>query len=130
MIIWSGNLPEEVTWYLHRIEGGWNWIILLVVAFQFVLPFLLLLSRRTKRRVRALVALGIMIMVIHLFEMFWRVMPSFHPEGLTVHWLDLAAPLGIGGVWVAAFIWLLKGRPLVPQYELRDARLREAAEHG
>lgn len=130
LIIWSGNLPEEVTWYLHRTQGGWNWVILFVLAFQFVLPFFLLLARRTKRTIPALSALAAMIVVVHLVELFWRVAPSFHQSALAVHWLDIAAPIGIGGIWIAAFTWLLQGRPLVPLHDPRDPRLHEALEHG
>jgi hypothetical protein len=113
LIIWSGNLPSEVTWYLHRSQGGWLWVGLLVFAIQFVLPFLLLLSLWAKRDARVLASLGAAILAMRLVDYFWHVMPAFHPAGFTLHWLDLIAPLAIGGLWVAAFSWRLKRTPLL-----------------
>lgn len=135
LIIWSGNIPEEVEWYLHRTEGGWSIVIQLVLGFQFVLPFLALLSRRNKRTPGRLAALALLIMAIHMLEMFWRVMPTFQRSVLEIFQpinvlLNLAAPIGIGGLWVAAFLWLLRSRPLVPQHDPRDPRLTAALEHG
>jgi hypothetical protein len=130
LIIWSANLPEEVTWYLRRNSGGWNWVVIFVIAFQFALPLLLLFSRRAKRSVRALSRLAAAIIAVHLIEMFWLIAPAFHAEGLAVHWLDLAAVAGIGGLWIAAFAWLLRRRPLVPLHDPRLPQLAEAAHHG
>lgn len=130
LLIWSGNLPEEVTWYVQRGQGGWNWVIITVIALQFVLPFLLLLARRTKRTARALAAVAGLILVVHLLDLFWLVVPPFRPQGLSLHWLDVAAPIGIGGIWVAAFIWLLGRRPLLPLHDPRNPALQKAIEHG
>jgi hypothetical protein len=130
LIIWSGNLPEEVPWYLHRTQGGWVWLIRFVLAFQFVAPLLLLFSRRTKRNIQRLTTLAVVLLGVHLIEIFWRIAPSFHQEGLAIHWLDFAAPIAIGGIWIAAFIWLLKRRPLVAQNDPIVARLQEAHGHS
>ncbi|HEX9372426.1 MAG TPA: hypothetical protein VF897_15535 [Roseiflexaceae bacterium] len=130
LLIWSANLPEEVTWYVRRIQGGWSWVIIFVIAFQFVLPFLLLLARRVKRTIPALAGLAGLIMLVHLIDLFWLVVPPFRQDGLSVHWLDLAAPIGIGGLWVAAFAWLLARRPLLPLHDPRAQGLQEATEHG
>ena len=130
LIIWSGNLPEEVPWFIHRTQGGWVWLIRFVLAFQFAAPLLLLLARRTKRSVRGLATLAAAILCVHLVEMFWRIIPSFRQGGLALHWLDLAAPVAIGGIWIAAWAWLLKRRPLVAQHDPRAAALREAHGHG
>ena len=127
LIIWSGNLPEEIPWYVHRTQGGWQWIGLSLLVVHFALPFLLLLSRGVKRGVSRLAAVALTIMCIHLVDLFWLVMPAFHPGGLYLHWLDIAAPLGIGGLWVAVFVWQLQRRPLLP---LHEPRLQGALEHG
>jgi hypothetical protein len=117
LIIWSANLPEEIPWYLKRLSGGWQFIGLLLVIVQFVLPFGILLSRSIKRNARrlALVALG--IVAVRLLDVFWLVAPAFSPDRLSVHWLDLATVTGVGGVWLAAFVWQLKGHPLVPLHD-------------
>jgi hypothetical protein len=130
LLIWSGNLPEEVIWYEHRIQGGWNWIIILVLVFQFAGPFLLLLARQFRRTGRSLAMLALTILLVHLADLFWLVVPPFRQAGISVHWQDIAAPLGIGGLWVAAFVWLLDRRPLLPLHDPRDTRLQEAFEHG
>ena len=118
LIIWSGNLPEEVVWYLRRSAGGWVWVAVVLFIFHFAFPFLLLLSRNTKRRPRLLARLAIFVFVIHLLNVFWLVTPAFH-DGLQIHWLDLAAPIGIGGIWIAAYLWLLQRAPLVARHDHR-----------
>ena len=129
LLIWSGNLPEEVIWYTRRSQGGWSWVVMAIVAFQFALPFVLLLLRRVKSTPGMLVALAFLVIGVHVLDLFWLVVPPFR-AGLSVHWLDLAAPVGIGGIWVAAFIWLLRRAPLLPQHDPRDPRVQEAFEHA
>jgi hypothetical protein len=127
LIIWSGNLPEEIPWILRRTTGGWEWIGLFLVPFHFVLPFLLLLSRGTKRSARMLFRVAVLILFMRIVDLFWIVVPAFLPTGLAIHWMDLAAFIGVGGMWLAVFVRQLKARPLLP---LHDPRLREAVHHG
>ena len=127
LITWSANLAEEITWYLHRTKGGWAWIGLFLILFHFILPFLLLLSRDTKRRTRMLLIVASTVICMRLVDLFWLVMPAFHPAGFSVHWMDLVAPIGVGGIWVAVFVWQLKRGALLP---LHDPRLREAFGRG
>jgi hypothetical protein len=125
LIIWMGNLAEEAPWYLRRTAGGWEWIALVVVAFHFVAPFLLLLSRDRKRNPRALGLIAALLVAMRMIDLFWLVAPAFH-ERLVVHWLDFAAPVAVGGIWVAAFTWRLKRQPIWPMRPL----LREEFAHG
>ncbi len=113
LIIWSANLPEEIPWYLHRARGGWQIVGIGIILFHFVLPFVILLSRDVKQHtgVLALVALG--VIVARFVDLFWLVTPAFHPDGFSIHWLDVVTPIGVGGIWLAAFVWQLKGRSLV-----------------
>jgi len=94
LIIWSGNIPREATWYLVRSMPGWMEIGILVYAFQFFLPFLVLLSLRAKRSARVLMFLSAAILLVHLLDTYWLVMPAFFPQGLMVSSLDLVA-LGV-----------------------------------
>jgi hypothetical protein len=126
IIIWSGNLPEEAPWYIHRGEGGWNVLSVLLVVFHFVVPFFILLSRQVKRNIRQLSVIAIAILFMQFVNMFWLLMPSFHPEGFTISVFNLTAPIGIGGIWLAAFFWLLKRKSLLP---LHDHRLELAGVH-
>lgn len=114
LIIWSGNLPEEIPWYLRRLTGGWGWVAVVLVVFHFALPFVLLLSRANKQRLQILAGIAGGVLVVRLVDLFWMVMPAFHPGGFRVHWMDLLMPVGIGGLWLAAFVWRLKRRALLP----------------
>lgn len=129
LIIWSGNLPEENQWYLHRMAGGWGAVALLLIVFHFVVPFLLLLSRTTKRRAKMLGAVAAGILVVRLIDLFWLIAPAFHAEGFHLHWLDLVLPIGLGGLWLATFLGLLKRRPLLAERDPRFAGLADAP-HG
>lgn len=113
LIIWSGNLPDEISWYLHRDTRGWKAVALSLGLFHFAVPFALLLSRSLKHRIRFLGALAALILLAHAVDVYWMIMPTFHRE-LHVHWLDLAAPLALGGFWVAWFLTCLQAYPLIP----------------
>jgi hypothetical protein len=117
LIIWAGNLPEEITWYLHRTQGGWEWMALALILFDFTLPFLLLLSRGIKQRGQLLAWVAAAVLVMHLVDLFWLVVPAFQPAGIFIHWLDVVALVGIGGIWLAMFVWELKRRALLPVHD-------------
>ena len=127
LIIWAGNLPEEIPFYMKRLRGGWGALGVLILLFHFALPFFLLLSRDLKRSARLLPRLAIAVIFMRLVDLFWMTAPEFSPDAFRVHWMDVAAPAGIGGIWLAYFAWQLKGRPLLP---LGDPELAEAIEHG
>jgi hypothetical protein len=128
LIIWSGNLPEEVIWYVRRLRGGWQFVGFALVLFQFALPFVLLLSRGLKRNARLMGYLAGGLLVMRVVELFWLVKPEFPgEEGLSVHFLDLAATLGIGGIWLFVFAHQLKGRPPLPVGEPEIRALLEGA---
>ena len=127
LIIWSGDLPEENSWYLHRAHGGWNWVGVFLLVLHFAVPFCMLLSRQTKRRVQLLTLVAAVVFSTHLVDVFWLVMPAFFPGHLRVHWLDIVAPMAIGGLWLAGFLWQLPRRSLLPWHE---PRLQEVLQHG
>jgi hypothetical protein len=125
LIIWAGNLPEEIPYFLRRLQGGWQWLGILMVVAQFMLPFLLLLSRSRKRNPRRLVRVAVFVLLLRVVDMYWLTAPAF-AETLSVHWLDVTALVGIGGLWLAAFLWQLERRPLLP---VRDPYLQEVLGH-
>lgn len=130
LIVWSGNLPEEIPWYIRRFHGGWQVVGLVLVLFHFALPFLLLLSRDLKRDARLLGLVAGGIFVVRLLDLYWLVAPDLAGHGahsLAVHWLDVALPVGIGGLWLAAFARQLKGRSLLPVGEPEIRELLEQA---
>ena len=128
LIIWSGNLPEEIPWYLRRTRGVWEAVAVSLIVFHFAIPFLLLLSRAVKRDVRALATIAGLILIMRVVDLYWTVMPAFAERGIGVHWSNAAAFLGIGGLWVAGWAWEVRRHELVP---VRDPRWMEVkAAHG
>lgn len=116
LIIWSGNLPEEISWYLQRIRGYWGYIILAVVLFHFALPFCLLLSRDLKRAGRRLLPVALLLMCMRLVDLYWYTIPNFKEVSYFSIWYVIA-PIGIGGLWLAYFFYNLRQRPLIPAYD-------------
>jgi hypothetical protein len=134
LIIWAGNLPEEIPWYLRRLSGGWGWIGAALVLFHFALPFLLLLPEGANRNSRILAGVAALVVLMRFVDVYWLVRPVFTQATAAaastrfqVHWLDLAAPIGIGGVWLAFFLWQLEERPLLPS---QDPEFLEALAHA
>ncbi|MDQ6911291.1 MAG: hypothetical protein M3119_06310 [Verrucomicrobiota bacterium] len=121
LIIWSGNLPKEISWYLERSHGGWQWLAVVLVALEFFLPFFLLLSRARKSNPNRLAGICLLVLVASVLNNFWLTAPSFHPGGFYLHWLDLTEWLALGGVWFAMFFYFLKQRPRLAA-ELLEAR--------
>jgi hypothetical protein len=127
IIIYSGNLPEEVPWYLERMQGTWAPIAWAVFIGHFVLPFALLLSRDLKRRPALLSKLALYVLLMRVVDLIWTIGPVFRHETSTIHWLDFAAVIGMGGVWLAFFFATLSSRALVPAH---DPHFKEAMAHG
>jgi hypothetical protein len=113
LIIWAGNLPEEISWYRIHIRGGWIAVVLILFLFHFALPFLLLLFRDLKHKAGILAGVAGAMLVMRLVDLWWIVAPTSQPW-IRVHWMDVLAPVGIGGIWISVFVWQLKGRPLLP----------------
>ena len=117
LIIWSGNLPEEIAWYLHRLQTGWRVVALMLVVFHFAIPFALLLSRAVKREPQAIVKVAGGLLVLRLIDLYWLVAPEFHREGLSVSWLDATLSLSLGSLWLGCFVRQLRGRALLPVHD-------------
>ena len=116
LIIWSGNLPEEIPWYVRRGANGWQWVAAALALFQFALPFLLLLARSNKRNkvVLGWIASGVLLM--RWMDIYWLIAPSFWPSA-RIHVFDVVLFLMIGGMWFFVFWGELQKRALLP---LRD----------
>jgi hypothetical protein len=117
LIVYSGDLPHEITWYLHRIAGNWRYLVGALALFHFFLPFFLLLFRGIKKHVAALGALAAMLFAVHILETYWLVMPSYHEHGIVVSWLDFTAFIGMGGIWAGCFVARLRAAALLPQQD-------------
>jgi hypothetical protein len=135
LIIWNGNLPDEISWYLARIKGPWGGVALALVFLQFALPFVLLLSRGLKRDRSKLVPLAVLVIVMRLVDLFWMIVPNPLPGDphtvmpLTPHPVYIFAPLAIMGIWLAYFARNLSRRPLLVRNDPQLPRLWEKS-HG
>jgi hypothetical protein len=136
LIIWSGDLPEEIPWYIERIRGSWGAVAMALVLGHFVLPFALLLSADLKKRSSLLQKVAAFILVMRLVDLIWYVAPAFRhlaPEEaggthslMPMHWMDIAIPVGLTAVWVFLFVRQLRTRSLFP---LNDPYFKEAFAH-
>jgi hypothetical protein len=126
LIIWAGNLPEEITWYMRRLSGGWGFIGLTLVIFQFAVPFVFLLSRPFKRDIRRLVWLAGWIMLMRYLDLFWIIEPNFS-QTFTLTLADIVVPIAIGGIWLAYFFRNLSLLPLLPAFDPSANELLEPA---
>lgn len=125
LIIWSANLAEEAPWYIKRGQGAWLVMGVGLVAFHFVVPFFLLLQRVIKRRAGLMLIIAIFMLAMRFVDLYWYIAPAFGHGGAAAfspHWLDLAIPVSIGGLWLAFFAHQLKAAALVP---LHDPRMKE-----
>jgi hypothetical protein len=132
LIIWSGNLPEEIPWYLRRGRGPWQWVALALIVFHFFLPFFVLLFRESKRQGRLLVRVALLVLGMHWLDLTWLIIPAAtNPASPRIDWvavvLSLVALAGIGGVWTAVFTGRLTRWPLIP---LNDPNLNAVIEHA
>jgi hypothetical protein len=126
LIIWAGNLPDEITWYLKRLNGGWGAIGLSLALFHFAVPFVILLSRPFKRDIRKLVWVAIGLLIMRYVDLFWIIEPNFSPT-LHLTWADVIVPVAIGGFWLWFFFRNLNSMPLLPVYDSDAKEVLEPA---
>jgi hypothetical protein len=125
LIIWSGNQPEEISFYRTRLYGGWGVVAVIVLVFHFFVPFFLLLSQDVKRNSKVLPRIAVWLIFMRLVDLFWMTRPEFTSRAMPT-WLDVVLPLALGGLWLGFFAFNLKQCPLLP---LGDPDLPEAIEH-
>jgi hypothetical protein len=127
LIIWAGNMHDEIPWYMSRAEGRWTWVALALIIFHFAVPFVLLLSRFVKRRAETLAWVAACLLVMSAVDVYWLTVPAFERAGPEFHFTDWLAILGVGGLWLWQFAAQMRGRPPLP---LHDPRLEEILQHG
>lgn len=131
LVIWTGNLSDEIPWYLRRLDGGWQAVAVIIVVGHFAVPFVLLLSPRVRRSAAALALVAGIVLAMHLVDAFWLVIPALRQNGFSFAWTDVVAPVGIGGLWVATFLWHLARSPLLPRHAPVDvSHQQEVAANG
>ncbi len=130
LLIWAGNLTEEIPFYLYRGQGGWQWVAGALALFQFALPFILLLSRDVKTARGRLVGVALLVLVMRVVDLYWLVVPApvatgAEPVAVTVPWMEVGAVLLLGGLWLLYYLWQLQREPLLPAGDPDLATLRE-----
>jgi hypothetical protein len=131
LIIWGGNLSEEIPWYIRRMQGTWGRIGLLLVLLNFALPFFLLLFRNVKRRTPSLLIIAGLVLLMRLVDMYWMVLPAFGGGNARLTWMNVVLPFGMGGIWLAYFIWQLQRLPILPAHDpRREGESKHVVEHG
>jgi hypothetical protein len=123
LLIWIANIPEEVPWYILRIDGGWRWVGAFLALFHFLVPFFLLLQRAVTRNPPRLARVALWLLFVHWVDLYWLVMPHLHPDGPRPWIFDLAAFAGVGGLVVAFTVVRMRGTVSVP---VRDPYLEDS----
>jgi hypothetical protein len=113
LIIWSGNQPEEITFYRSRLNGQWGVVAVIVLLFSFAIPFLLLLSRDVKRTAGVVSKIAVWMIFMRLVDLYWMTRPEFTSRAMPT-WLDVVVPVALIGLWLGFFAMNLKQRPLLP----------------
>ncbi len=128
LIIWAGNLPSEITFYLKRLNGGWGWIGLILALLGFAVPFAILLSRPFKRNIRKLVWLAIWILCIRWLDLLWIIEPNFSAT-LRITLADIVVTAAVGCLWLGFYFRNLASLPLLPAYDASASEVLEPT-HG
>src|SRR5450755_1952025 len=128
LIIWAGNLPAEITYYVRRINGGWGYIGLIVVIGHFTIPFAILLSRSFKRDIRKLVWLAVWLLFMRWLDLLWIIEPNFSST-LRITAADIVVSIAMGCLWMAYFFRNLGSLPLLPAYDPSAVEVLQPAHH-
>ncbi len=120
MLIWIANLPYEVIWYLPRSRGGWQWVAWALFILHFAIPFFLLLLRDIKRDPVTLAQVAGLLLFMQLVFQYYQVMPAFGETSIAEHWMDFLTPFGLGGLWLAYFLWQLQRGLLLPRHDVNQ----------
>jgi hypothetical protein len=117
VIMWAGNLPEEIIWYRMRLHDGWRYFALFLPILNFFVPFIILLSAQIKKDKGRIVWVACFLLFTRFYDLYWLIMPNFeNKSGFYFHWLNLVVPVAMGGFWLALFCRNLQGQPLLPLY--------------
>lgn len=122
IIVWPADLPQEIGWYILRTRGFWRVVTWALGLTMFAIPFLALLSQARKRNPKRLIRIAVWILLARIIDVFWVIEPTFRNKGFALYWTDVAAFLGVGGIWLFVYLGQLRRRPLLP---LHDPRLAE-----
>lgn len=139
MLIWIANLPSDTAWYLPRSDGPWYWVVWALFILHFAVPFIALLFRAVAHNPRALTWVAGLILIMHMVYLYTIVLPIFHDTPVWQQWFDPLVMVGMGGLWLAFYLWNLERWPLLPGHDANQAAAihfhlhdidEQIAEHG
>jgi len=132
LIIWSGNIPDEIPWYLNRIHGGWWYVCSADFICHWLIPFTLLLSRDLKRNKEKMIWLTCFMIFARCLDMFWLIEPNFADAAGNLHLAGnigilayITVPAAVLSVWAWFYLGQLQARPLI---NLNDPHVEEMLE--
>lgn len=123
LLIYYANIPEETLWFYHRLEGSWSFITYSLIIGRFAIPFVVLLNRDAKHNNKILGAVSVLVILMHIIELHWIVMPVLNYHGFTLSWLDFATMIGLGGIFMGLFFQKFKQHNMVP---VNDPKLADS----
>lgn len=127
LITWSGNLPEEIRWFIGRIHGAWGYVGFALIMGHFCIPFCFLLSRDLKRNSSKLIWVAAWLILFRYVDLYWNVEPAYHFAQFHFSWLDAVMPIALVAIWAAYFFWQLGRRPMLALYDPHVPAYLEAA---
>lgn len=123
LLIYYANIPEETVWYLERLNGGYEYLAYFYLFGRFVIPFVVLLPKWTKSNVKIVGTVSALVLISHLVELYWIVMPVLHHHGFHFDWITITSFLGLGGIFMGLFFYRFKQNKMVP---INDPKLAES----
>jgi len=136
-LIWYSNIPEETAYYVHRQQGGWEVLGVVLIVLHFIAPFPILISRKVKKSTLGLGAFGALLVFTQVLDMIWVIRPMVYidtawAEGRgepgVIGWaLDIALVAGVLGLFIGFLIREIGSGPLIP---MKDPRLGKALKHA
>lgn len=125
LIIWSGNLPEEIVFYLDRLRGGWQYASLFLALFHFCIPFAILLSASLKKNPSQLIWVAGWLVVMRWWDLYWNIEGCYHPAHFAFSWMDAVIPITMVGIWAALFLRNYMAHPILPLYDPHTLKMAE-----
>jgi hypothetical protein len=122
-LIWYGNIPEETVWYGHHFSGSWNTVAVLLAIGHFGIPFVLFMSRHAKRHLSFHFGMAIWMLVMHVLDLYWIIMPTVSPSGIHISVTDISTFLAVGGIYFYVFIKMISKGYIIP---INDPRIEES----
>lgn len=114
LLIWYANLPEETFWYIYRFEGNWQYVSIALVFIRFAVPYFVLLSQPSKSNPKRLMFISVWILLAHMLDLYWLVMPTFGKDTVVFGWMEIAFPMLAFGILILVFTMRAKKQNLVP----------------